>query len=122
LLLTARVQAQNLFVAGMGSTSSQSSGYITEITPGGVQSVFASGLDDPRGLAFDNTGDLFVSDYGSGAIYKFTPDGAESVFASGLNAPFGLAIDGAGDLFEADNGSGAIYKFTPGGAPMRVVK
>jgi hypothetical protein len=38
--------AGDLFAAAWGS------GNITEITPGGVQSTFASGLDYPTGLAF----------------------------------------------------------------------
>ena len=39
LLIAASAQAQNLFVADYGS------GNINEITPGGAQSTFASGLN-----------------------------------------------------------------------------
>ena len=59
-------------------------GYITEITPDGAQSTFASGLHVPYGLAFDSAGNLFVADVGSGNIYEFTPGGVRSTFASGL--------------------------------------
>ncbi len=91
-------------------------GQILEITPGGVQSVFASGLGglEINGLAFNSAGDLFVSDEGRGNIYEFTTNGTQSTFASGLNLPYGLAFDSAGDLFEADLGSGNIYEFTNG--------
>jgi glucose/arabinose dehydrogenase len=65
---------------------------IYEITPGGVQSTFASGLDDPEGLAFNSAGDLFEADADSGNIYEFTPDGTQSTFASGLAFPRGLAF------------------------------
>jgi hypothetical protein len=72
----------DLFVASPGIR-----GKITEITPQGVQSIFASGVT-PYGLAFNSAGDLFEADYdGSGAngsINEFTPGGAESTFASGL--------------------------------------
>ncbi|MGB8368204.1 MAG: PEP-CTERM sorting domain-containing protein [Limisphaerales bacterium] len=46
LLIASSAQAQNLFVSCVGN------GSIIEITPGGAQSTFASGLDEPVGLAF----------------------------------------------------------------------
>src|SRR5208282_4507782 len=110
LLIASSTQAQNLFVANLGS------GTINEFTPDGVESTFASGLSGPDALAFNSAGDLFEADVGSGNIYEFTPGGAQSAFASGLNQPFALAFDSAGNLFEADYGSGNIYEFTPGGA------
>jgi sugar lactone lactonase YvrE len=97
-------------VAGGGG-----SGTILEYTPGGTQSTFATGLTEPRGLAFDSAGNLFEADKTSGNIYEFTPGGVRSTFATGLFQPIGLAFDGAGNLFEADVGSGNIFEFTPGG-------
>src|SRR5258708_7177178 len=48
------------------------SGNIYEFTPGGTRSTFASGLNQPRGLAFNSAGNLFEADYGSSNIYEFT--------------------------------------------------
>ncbi len=108
LLLAFGVTAQNLYVA--------SGNNILEFAPNGTQSTFAaSGVNVPRGLAFDSAGDLFEADWWNGNIYEFTPGGVQSTFASGLNHPTGLAFDSAGNLFEADAGSGNIYEFTPGG-------
>jgi subtilisin-like proprotein convertase family protein len=102
--------SQNLFVsAGFNGST------ITEITPGGAQSTFASGLSNPRGLAFNGAGNLFVSDNASGNIYEFTPGGAQSTFVSGLNNIFDLAFNSAGDLFATGAGNGDIYEYTPGG-------
>jgi DNA-binding beta-propeller fold protein YncE len=110
LALTATVQAQNLFVsAALGGTT------ITEITPGGAQTTFASGLVNPHGLAFSSAGNVFEADQVSSNIYEFTPGGTRSTFASGLNGPWALAFNSAGDLFESDILSGNIYEFTPGG-------
>jgi glucose/arabinose dehydrogenase len=110
LLITSDAQAQNLFVsAGLNGST------ITEIAPSGAQSAFASGLSDPRGLAFDSAGNLFVSDGGSGNIYEFTPGGAQSTFASGVNNVFDLAFNSAGDLFTIGTVNGDIYEYTPGG-------
>ena len=88
LLITSSAPAQNLFEADRGS------GNIYEFTPGGVQSTFASGLNNPLGLAFDSAGDLFEADYGSGNIYEYTPGGAQTTFAYGLSNPAGLAFEG----------------------------
>jgi DNA-binding beta-propeller fold protein YncE len=74
-------------------------------------------------LAFDASGNLFVSNYGSsvtdtGNIVKILPNGTQSVFASGapLNGPGNLAFDANGDLFVANSDSTTISKISPGGA------
>ena len=108
ILSPALAQGQNLFVS---DRTGDFSANICEFTPGGTRSTFASGLNEPFGLAFDSAGNLFVAD---GNIYKFTPGGTRSTFASGLDYPHGLAFDSAGNLFVADL-SGNIYEFTPDG-------
>jgi sugar lactone lactonase YvrE len=108
LLAAAGAEAQNLLVAAYGS------GQINEFTPTGTQSTFASGLNQPIGLAFDSAGNLYEADANSGNIYKFTPAGAQSTFASGLNRPVGLAFNSAGDLFVAASGAGQVIEFAPG--------
>src|SRR5437763_9608543 len=113
-LICARAPAQNLFVSDFDFQGNY--GIIDEFTPNGVRSTFASGLNDPAGLAFDQAGNLFVAVAGSGAIYKFAPAGVRTIFASGLLLPdrVGLAFDSAGNLFVAADVT--IYKFTPTGA------
>ncbi len=117
LLISPSVQAQNLFVTGVGTGPYNSSGYIAQITPGGAKSTFAAGLTPPFGLAFDNAGNLFVSEYnsqnGAGYIVEYTST-TWHVFASMFSRPQGLAFNSAGYLFEADT-DGNIYSFTPGG-------
>lgn len=100
---------------------------IYEFTPGGVRSVFAGpaafGSTGPAGLAFDSTGNLFVStdnllENNTDTILEFTPGAVETTFATGLNDPRGLAFDNLGNLFAANNifaASGDILEFTPGG-------
>ena len=73
--------------------------YIYKFSPDGTQTIFATGLIAPTGLAFDSLGNLFVADNASGDIYEYTPDGSRSVFASGLNDPFALAFHQSGILF-----------------------
>ena len=96
---------------------------IVKITPGGVQSTFAtlSGNLFGEDVAFDSSGNLFViaqdqnDPNQASTIYKFTPRGVQSTFGSMPGQGFGLAFDGAGNLFAADAAFQTIWKFTPDG-------
>jgi DNA-binding beta-propeller fold protein YncE len=133
--------AGNLYVA----TGDATNGEILEFTPDydpllrtGMMTTFVGpsnfppGGPGPIGLAFDASGNLFVSTVNgndsTGDIRKFGPDGTEITprFAMGLtNSPRGIAFDGAGNLFVAEIGTpptdispsitGDILQFTPGG-------
>lgn len=108
--------AGDLFVANT-ALDAGNSGYITEITPGGTQSTFASGLD-PKAMAFNGTGNLFVGDYHGGEIYEFAPNGTRTTFSTGFSTPMAMTFNSLGDLFVAGgygNGNGYIDEITPGG-------
>ena len=84
---------------------------IFKFTPAGDRSAFASNLYQPRALAFDRKGNLFLGESGAGippiasVIYKYTPDGTRTTFATlGLIDLLGMAFDGAGNLFVATAG------------------
>src|SRR5438105_1706802 len=103
-------------------------GAIFEYTPTGVQSTFVASIVQPRGLAFDSAGNLFVADAGDETIFEFTPAGVRSVFAGPSaflpnQGPVGLAFDSAGNLFVSTEdtsgnggGNGQILEFAPNGA------
>jgi len=67
--------------ASINGNGENGGSFIYQYTPTGVQSIFASGLNHPRGVASDHSGNLFVATAtfdGSayhGAIVKITPDG-----------------------------------------------
>ena len=68
---------------------------ILKFTPDGEESDFATDLTEPRGVAFDRGGKLFVANRSfepPGDILKFTPNGVETVFASGIDGPQFLAV------------------------------
>ena len=67
-------------------------GTIEKFGTNGVGSVFAAGLNNPIGLAFDSSGNLFVACAGSGTIEEFDTNGVGTTFASGLNSPNFIAI------------------------------
>jgi sugar lactone lactonase YvrE len=119
-----------------------SSGLIKKVTPAGVVSTYSgtgfaeyrdgpaatAGYFYPEGLAFDQSGNLFVADSGNDLIRKITPEGLVSTFAGtqyanahrdGVGAtalfdgPTGLAFDGAGNLFVSDSYNRCVRKITP---------
>jgi sugar lactone lactonase YvrE len=132
--LAVNTHAQNLYVsvngAICGRLCSDFSGSISEYTPAGTQSTFASGLARPRGLAFDSSGDLLVGvnslgppNQRHGRILKFPPLGHQSVLGNiALSIPEGVVTDSEGNTFvlaqSASNTLGDvsnIYEFAPGG-------
>ncbi|HTR42283.1 MAG TPA: PEP-CTERM sorting domain-containing protein [Pseudomonadales bacterium] len=111
LLTAAGASAQNLFVSDFSANN------IYEYTPGGTQSIFASGMNNPFDIAFNAAGNLFVANTADngpgGSITEITRGGTQSTFASGLDP---IAMDFYGNtLFTADYSSGNIYEFTPSG-------
>ena len=98
-------------------TSPRAPPAIVKVAPGGGSSTtFASGLFNPQALAFDSSGNLYVSESSNGDVVKVTPGGSKSTFASGLSTPIGLAFDSSGNLYVAEGSAGGIVKVTPGGS------
>src|SRR5215510_11968335 len=93
-VLVTAAHAQNLYVSVNGAicgfNCSEFSGSISEYTPDGMQSTFASGLARPRGLAFDSSGNLFtaINRHGppipqfQGRILQFPPVGHQTVLGN----------------------------------------
>ena len=85
--------------------------------PVGTPTVFpyASGFNEPDGLAVAKAGDVYVADAGDNTVSEVTPAGQVTPFASGFDDPVGLAFDSAGNLYVADSGDGAVREITPAG-------
>jgi uncharacterized protein (TIGR03437 family) len=91
----------------------------------------AASLYRPGGLAFDQAGNLYVSEEGNGRVrkisssgvittvtgnglFKFSGDGGPAVTAA-LNQPSGAALDASGNLFIADSYNYRVRKVSPSG-------
>ena len=115
---------------------------IRKITPAGEVSTFAGSgsignadgqgsaaqFYEPRDIAIDTAGNLYVADTGNDRIRKITPKGevstlagSKSGFADGIGStaqfdrPVGIAVDMAGHLYVADYMNKCIREITPKG-------
>jgi uncharacterized protein (TIGR03437 family) len=133
--------AGNLYIADLGNAR------IRCITPAGVISTIAGGgalaaggvnegsnaallaFKSPRNIAIDESGVMYISDFGGGRVYKMAVDGTLTTLAgtgaqgySGdgpapfeqLNFPAALATDHQGNVYIADSGNHLIRKVSSG--------
>jgi len=85
-------RAGNLWVTTEGNEGGPGGDAILVFAPDGTESTFATNLADPRGIAFDPSGDLFVAELKAAAvgdILKFSKNGSQTVFASNIGQPQG---------------------------------
>ena len=91
-----------------------------------ISSDTSGSLDEPEGLAFDSSGDLWVANYNSSTLVEYTPDelatGAPTPAitispdrSGSLDAPDDLAFDPSGDLWVANYNSNTVVEYSPGG-------
>jgi sugar lactone lactonase YvrE len=94
--------------------------------PAPAVTVSASGpsLGNPSGVAFDASGDLWVTNSGNNTLVEYTPNQlaasgdpspAVTISANGssLNGPFSLAFDASGDLWVPNFNSNSLVEYTP---------
>jgi sugar lactone lactonase YvrE len=121
------VQAKDgrIFISEIGEFGKDGDGQITVIDLHGKASIFAKGLDDPKGLAIIGI-NLYVAD--KTKVLKISPDGssrifvAASAFAATPQFLNDLEADPQGNLYVSDSGDimgsgkgGAIYKIDAAG-------
>jgi len=130
--------AGNVYVCDTGNNT------IRKIMPGGVVSTLAgigfrgscdgqgcaAGFNQPRSIAVDSSGTLYVTDTYNDAIRMITPAGSVTTLAGlsgscgtadGIGStarfayPYGIAIDRAGNLYVAEEANAQVRMIAPGG-------
>lgn len=85
-----------------------SDGSIYKFNKDASQEVFASGLNDPRGLAIDKYQNLYVAEYGASQVRKYNLNTKEyTVIATALAEPTSVAVDSFGDVYVTQEGAAA---------------
>ncbi len=107
----------DIYISEIGEFNKDGDGKITRISIDGKLSIFASGMDDPKGITFIGKS-LYVTD--KNRVLKVEPDGKWTVFGSTMAFPQtpvflnDITSDEAGNLYVSDSGNlksgGAIYK------------
>ncbi|MBS4044645.1 MAG: Ig-like domain-containing protein [Chitinophagaceae bacterium] len=78
--------------------------------------TFATGLSGPFGNVFDNSGNMFVTNYNNNTLSKINSLGTVSTFvSSGLSLPGAITIDNANNLYVTNRGSNSVSKITSAG-------
>ncbi|MCO5951129.1 gliding motility-associated C-terminal domain-containing protein [Mucilaginibacter flavidus] len=105
--------------------------------PGEVDGPVATAkIAVPWGIVVDNSGNIYVSEFGSGNIRKISAAGivttiagsGSSGYADGKGAaasfknPKKMAIDASGDIFVADEGNNKVRGITPDGTVSTLIK
>ncbi len=88
---------------------------IRKIAADGTQSIFASGLQDPTGLAIDVAGNLYEADNLRGKINKFSSEGVNLLTLTVPDA-FKLAFDSSSNLLVTRFHQGDVLRIQPNGS------
>ena len=118
-----------IYVSEIGEFGKDGDGVITLVGSDGKAKPFATGMDDPKGLAYSK-GALYVAD--NKRILKVGKDGKWSVFVAAEAFPVkplflnDLEFGKDGSLFVSDSGDlkgkgGAVYRVAPDGKVTTVI-
>jgi len=99
----------SLFVTRSGSRGEQLPVTIFRIDVSGEVTEFSGDITNPTGIAFDSSGQMFVSSRMDGIVYRITPFKEAVPFARNLGVATGIAFDSSDTMYVGDR-TGTIYK------------
>ena len=82
-------------------------------------------LSNPRAVAVDRAGNLYVGEVDAGKVFKLTPAGEVTVLGAGgpeIHDPVGVALGRDGTVYVSDADANTIYRIAPGGATTLLAK
>src|SRR5947207_543894 len=98
----------SLYVTRSGSRGQHFPVTIFRIDMNGEVSDFSGDVTNPTGIAFDKSGQMFVTSRLDGTVYRVSPFNEPVSFAEDLGIATGLAFDQEGWLYVGDR-TGTIY-------------
>lgn len=98
-----------LFVTRSGARGEQLPVTIFRIDVSGEVTEFSGDITNPTGIAFDSSGQMFVSSRMDGTVYRITPFKEALPFARNLGVATGIAFDRSDTMYVGDR-TGTIYK------------
>jgi sugar lactone lactonase YvrE len=98
-----------LFVTRSGSRGEQLPVTIFRIDISGEVTEFSGDITNPTGIAFDSTGQMFVSSRMDGTVYRITPFKEAVPFAGNLGIASGITFDHSDTMYVGDR-TGTIYQ------------
>lgn len=99
----------SLLVTRSGSRGEQLPVTIFRIDVNGELSDFSGDIRNPTGIAFDSSGQMFVSSRMDGTVYRITPFKEGVPFAKNLGVATGIAFDRFDTMYVGDR-TGTIYQ------------
>ena len=99
----------SLFVTRSGSRGQQMPVSIFRIDTNGELDAFSGDITNPTGIAFDPSGQMYVSSRLDGTVYRISSFKEPTAFAQNLGVATGIAFDAEGRLYVGDR-SGTIYR------------
>src|SRR5690606_35722708 len=79
------------------------------------KTLVATDLDDPRGVATDRFGNIYVAEYGGGRLLRFRDANSEAgVVLEGLDGPSVVAVDSFGEVYVTQDGLSNITRASDG--------
>jgi hypothetical protein len=73
---------------------------------------FMAEIMNPTAIAFDRTGQMYVSSRHDEKVYRVAPNGTMSTYAEGMGVATGIAFDKKENLYVGDR-NGTIFKVAP---------
>jgi sugar lactone lactonase YvrE len=99
----------SIFVTRSGPRGEQLPVTLFQIDLDGNVSEFSGDITNPTGIAFDQSGEMFVTSRLDGTVYRVTPFKESMPFAANLGIATGIAFNAAGVMFVGDR-SGTIFR------------
>lgn len=100
---------ESLIVTRSGSRGQQLPVTLYRLYLNGALEEISGDVMNPTGIAFNPSGQLFVTSRAEGTVYRITKDNEAIPFASDLGIATGLAFDRRGNMYVGDR-AGTIYK------------